>query len=377
MTTPVEVKVSDFNLDKLSTKKFKDHIKFSIRAGSNIAAFGRRGLGKTQISKQAIHEENLIEVYVNLSVFERVDLGGYPDMLTKPEANEERFIKYLLPVMYRPMITGNKKVVLLLDEVDKADQSLWAPLLELVNLKSINGRPLPNLQSVIMTGNLISEGGNRPSLPLLDRTEKYLVEATAHDWLEWAAAEGSGIHPAVFKFITDSPTSLTGSVDANDYYADESPRGWTLSSKVITFGEENGWDIDLLTEKVSGYVGKKAGIDFKLYLIGYKTLLPMVDKIFNDEEYSSTWKNLTPSEKLYASTIVFGRFCNQLDSSDLSNPPKSVELVGKFMQRCGHENVMINVRQQLTVARLIKHKLDRHADWAEVLKDMKKTMLNK
>ena len=175
-----------FNLEKLNTKDLSEHVAASIQVGGNIAVFGRRGTGKTEISKQEIKKADCIEVYVNLSVLERVDMGGYPNIMS-PDPSR-KFVDFLLPQFYQLMIEGTRPVVALLDEVDKADPSLWAPLLEFVQFHSINHRPLKNLRAVIMTGNLISEGGSRPSLPLLDRAEKYLVEADATSWLE---SEGS------------------------------------------------------------------------------------------------------------------------------------------------------------------------------------------
>lgn len=360
-----QMRVSDFNLEKLDTKRLERHVRASIEAGSNIAIFGRRGTGKTQISKQQIEASDHHEVYMNLSVFERVDLGGYPDMLS-PSEKKERFVNYILPRMYEPMIYGDKPVVALLDEVDKADQSLWAPLLEFTLEKSINGRKLPQLQTVIMTGNLIAEGGQRPSLPLLDRTEKYLVEANASSWLEWAARSNQ-IHPSIYQYINDHTTQLFGPVEAEENYADPSPRGWHLASKVLHIGEQKGWNLNLLNEKVCGYVGKKAGLEYKIYYTNYKILLPIVDMIFTGGNYQEDWKKLTPTEKLYAATIVCSRFAGQLDTGTPELPPPSIEAVGKFMQFCGHENVLASIRHQLKVPRIVRYDLDENPHWQGIL----------
>lgn len=45
---------SDFNLDKLSPAELEQHVAATIQVGGNIAIFGRRGTGKTQICKQQI-----------------------------------------------------------------------------------------------------------------------------------------------------------------------------------------------------------------------------------------------------------------------------------------------------------------------------------
>lgn len=365
MTTAQQNTVaSDFNLEKLNTAQLQQHLQASIRAQSNIAIFGRRGLGKTFISKQTIKELGLKEAYMNLSVYERTDLAGFPKLLS---ATDSSFVDFLLPRIFEPMLLGDTKVVALLDEVDKADPSLWAPLLEFVQFHSINGRVFPNLQSVIMTGNLISEGGTRPSLPLLDRTEKYLVESNANEWLNWAK-DSSEIHPSIFQFINDNPNRLIGPVDALDNYADESPRGWHNASRMVFIGEAQKWDIDVIINKVSGYVGKKAGGDYKIYFTNYKTLLPIADAITADEEYQSEWDKLTPTEKLYTTVIVCGRFSTALDANTPANPPKKlIKAVGKFMQKAGYENVLASVRQVLSIKRVIRYNLDEHKDWNGLL----------
>lgn len=377
MTTPQQMVMSNFNLETLGTKQLQTHIKCSIEAESNIAIFGRRGLGKTAISRAMIKSLGLKEVYMNLSVYERVDMGGYPDMFSPKEKGEkmERFINYILPRIFEPMLIGDEKVVALLDEVDKADSSLWAPLLEFLQEKSMNGRLLKNLLTVIMTGNLISEGGSRPSLPLLDRTEKYIVQSSVANWTEWAALSGK-IHPSIYQFIVDNPDSLAGPVDAGENYADESPRGWENSSKVVSIGELRGWDVSIITDKVSGFVGRKSGIDYKMYFSNYKVLLPLVNRVFEGYDVKNEWSGLTPTEKLYTTVIICGRLATQLDAvpkTDLidplkkSQPPETLHYVGKFMQYAGDENVLIAVRQQLQLPRIVRWGLDTIPSWEGLL----------
>ena len=350
---------SDFNLEKIDTREYQKHIRASIEAESNIAAFGLRGTGKTSIAKQIIKELDMVEVYFNLSVYERVDFAGYPDLFSAKE-KQQRFIDYILPRLFEPMICGNKKVVALLDEVDKADQSLQAPLLEFTLEKTIGGHKLPNLAMSIMTGNLISEGSSRPSLPLLDRTEKYLLQANPEAWLEWAIDSGE-IHPSIYQFILDHPNLLFAILDETENFADPSPRGWHLSSKVLRVGEKKNWDLSIINQKISGFVGKKAGIDYKIYYINYKVLLPLASKIFAGEEFLSEWKGLTPSEKLYTSVIVCTRFATLLDSSDVSSPPKEViDNIGKFLRNVSAENVLMSVRNQISPKRMARFHLDEY-----------------
>jgi len=355
---------SDFNLQKLNTKELSEHVSASIAMGGNIAIFGRRGTGKTEISKHEIKKAGLKEVYINLSVLERVDMGGYPNIMG---ANaQKKFVDFLLPQFYESMFEGNTGVVALLDEVDKADPSLWAPLLEFTQFKTINGRVLPNLQSIIMTGNLISEGGARPSLPLLDRAEKYLVEADASSWLEWAGKSGH-IHPAITAYISDHPKDLFGAVDPEDRYADPSPRGWARASDILFRGEKRDWNPDMLNTKVCGCVGKDAGLKYKNYYEHYQQLLPLVEDVFAGKDVASKFQTLEPTKKLVACMITCARLATQLDNSDPNKLPNSVKFVGKFLQKVSYENILVSVRSQITIDRLIKYNIDEHPDWKTLI----------
>ena len=362
--------VSDFNMEKLTTKQLSEHIASSITFGENIAVFGRRGSGKTEIAKQEIKKSGCHEVYINLSVLERVDLGGFPNVMAAQQ--QKKFVDYLLPKFYEPMFTegkGAKDVVALLDEVDKADPSLWAPLLEFTQFKTINGNKLPNLKSVIMTGNLISEGGSRPSLPLLDRAEKYLVSPDASSWLEWAGKEGN-IHPAITAYIYDHPQDLFGEVNPDDRYADPSPRGWHRSSNILFKGEEKNASTDLLNAKVSGCVGKSAGLRYANYYEHYRQLLPMVEDIFKGKSVLQEYKALERTKQLVTCMITCSRLANQLDAAKSTEQPASLKHVGKFFQNVDHEMLLITIRSQIQPQRIVTHNLDEHPDWKKFINDI-------
>ena len=79
-TQEVNVAASNFNLQSLSPSQLGKNLSASIDIGNNVIVVGRRGSGKTQISKQRIKQAGMREVYINLSVCERTDLGGYPDL---------------------------------------------------------------------------------------------------------------------------------------------------------------------------------------------------------------------------------------------------------------------------------------------------------
>jgi len=354
---------SDFNMEKLSTKELEQHLETAIQAESNVAVFGRRGSGKTQISKQAIVKAGCDELYMNLSVMERTDFS-YPNIMNRDP--KSKYVDFLMVKAFQPLLEGDKPVVALLDEVDKADPSLWAPLLEFTQFHSINGVKFKNLKTVIMTGNLLAEGGNRPCLPLLDRAEKYLVEADAASWLEWSGRSGK-IHPSVTAYISDHPKDLFGAVDPEERYADPSPRGWAGASELLFIGEKNGWNTEVLNKKVCGRVGKDAGIKYSNYYEHYQILLPMIEEIYNGKDVSDKFNKLEPTKRLVGSMIACARLANMLDTHKGDKLPKAVDHVGKFLQKINYENALVAIRSQIQLERIIKFNLDENPEWGSII----------
>lgn len=379
MSIPSTLQVSDFNLEKINTDQLASHISLSFQSGDNLFVVGRRGSGKTQIAKQCILNSKLNEVYINLSLFERTDFG-YPKLFGfDASSKEENFVDYLLPIMFKPLIYGNKKSVIIFDEVDKADHSILAPLLEILQFHTINGRLLPNLKCCILTANLIAEGGVRPPLPILDRTQKYLLDASdASIWLKWAATPEAHIHPIVFKFIEDHPKYLCGQTDIGDNYGSESPRSWHLASNMIHFAETANWPTERIIAKVAGFVGKRAGTEFATYYNHYERLVPLAQRIMhldNDKESNQEFLALGPSDQFMLTMIIAARFASILDMNDPEKEtPPAINRVAHFMKLAGHEHMIVSLRSQVQGERVRKWKLNRVPLWKELIKDAQTLM---
>jgi hypothetical protein len=350
---------SDFNLQKINTKEYSEHLRATIEFGGNLIAIARRGTGKTLIAKEVIEQAGCRELYYNLSMADRVDLAGYPRLFhTDPKY---KYVEYLLPQNLAPLLDGDKPVVVVLDEVDKCDSSLWGPMLELTQFHTANARELRNLKAIIMTGNLQSEGGQRPIPALTDRGEKYLVEASVQHWLDWASATRS-IHPSITAFISDNGEELFGDVDPGELYADPSPRGWHNASKILSFGEEHRWSPRLLTTKVSGCVGKKTGLKYSSYFEHYVVLLPYVERIMKGEDMKD-FSKLEPSKQCVCSMIVCARLAKLIDEMKPAKNgkqvfPKECDAVGKFLQSIDPEMALIAFRGQVGLKRAISSGLD-------------------
>lgn len=347
---------SDFNLRTISTKEYAKIVEATIQYGGNCFVVGRRGSGKTEILNQVIKRSECKVFFWNVSTLERVDAAGFPDIST--QSRKDEYVRYILPLIFKPLLEGDEPVVAVLDEVDKADKELHAPLLEFLRTHSINGRKFKNLRSVLMTGNLPSEGGRRPILPLLDRTEKYLLEPTVKDYIEWGSTEGD-LHPSVLAYLTDVPSDLFGDINPGESFATTSPRMWEETSNIAKYGEKNGWSPELITTKAAGCLGKVAGIRYQSYFDHYQVLMPEIAAILNGDKLKVPFaKGTAPSKKITMVIILCTRVANLLDemvSKGSKEIPEQVKNAGKFLLRVDEELALIGIRNAIGKDRMFKH----------------------
>lgn len=284
---------NSLNLQEIDQEHALNLCRFFIKSNQNLFLLGRRGTGKTQIAIQAAQDCGLKVNYINLSVIERPDLAGYPDIHTEGDV-----IKFKSPSFLPLLEAGTKSdSVILFDEVDKAPPEITAPLLEILDRKMINGRPI-NVSSCILTGNLLNEGtySNQISSALLDRGAKYVLQFNFEKWLDWAKL--NNIHDLILGFLTSNPELACGSIEST-YYATPSPRGWTLASHALNKAKmAKVADIDTISSIISGFVGSEAGLRFKIWYEYYRKFEPFIFSIIDTGDCLINYKELQPTEKM-------------------------------------------------------------------------------
>ena len=370
---------SDFNLQSLNTKEYAENLRVTIEFGGKLMVFGQRGIGKTSIARDMIKSLGYKELYLNLSLFERPDLTGFPRVFTAKDA--DRYLQFLLPTFYKDMLEGDTPVVALLDELDKADHTLYAPLLEFFDTKSFNAMQLPNLKAIIGTGNLLSEGGSIPPAPLLDRAEKFLLHIDPRHFLDWGAISKK-LHPSVSAYIAENPTDLCGKLDQGEDLAGQSPRAWTNASQLLIFGEKHNWHPAMMLHKVAGCVGKKIGTKYSVFFEHYQVLLPIVDRIMQGEKVPE-FNQFENTKQLVVCMIMCQRYAQMLDdcreksnAKSRNNPTASPEviktgtLISKFLRNTDPEMALISIRGQIGSQRVLDFNLIEDENWDRILTDL-------
>jgi hypothetical protein len=281
------------NLTEIDQEQALNLTKFFIQSQQNVFLFGRRGVGKTDIAIQAAKECGYKINYINLSVIERPDLAGYPDMNT-----ESDIINYKSPHFLPKLLPDSKPdSIILFDEVDKVQAEVTAPLLEILLFKKINGIPI-NAAACILTGNLMNEGAysNELSSALLDRGAKYILTFNFEKWVDWAKAHN--VHDLILGFLRSDPDFACGKVEES-VYASPSPRSWTWASQALLKAKElKIGDIDSVTQIISGYVGFEAALRFKIWYEYFRKFEPFVHSLIERGEMSLDFSSLAPTEKV-------------------------------------------------------------------------------
>lgn len=284
---------NSLNLQEIDQEQALNLCRFFIKSEQNIFLFGRRGVGKTHIAMQAAIDCGLKINYINLSVIERPDLAGYPDMHATGDV-----VTYKSPYFLPQLVTDAKAdSVIIFDEVDKASTEITAPLHEILQFKKINGKNI-NVAGCILTGNLINETAysNGVSSAILDRGAKYILNFNFDKWLDWAKL--NGVHDLILGFLSSNPELACGDIETT-YYATPSPRGWTLASDALFMAKKsNISDIATISSIISGFVGSEAGIKFKMWYEYYRKFEPFIFSLIETGECLVDYAALTPTEKV-------------------------------------------------------------------------------
>ena len=269
---------------EIDQEDYERHLRFTIRNGGNLLVLGAAGTGKTEMSMQVCNDLGYQYQYLNLAVLEAPDLMGLPIVDTKTSTT-----RYALPEMF-PSKGKDKPVVLIVDELDKAQPELQNPCLELFQFRSINGRPV-NIHAVIATGNLPDENAfSRPiSHALTNRCQVFKLIHTFKPWRDWAV--NSSINPLVVAFLEKNQDKLLQSPPEGDdtAYCHPSPRAWALAARDLdnTSKDDN---IEFQTALIAGRVGHAAAVEFRIWLEHYRHIEPLIDTLVNDGIHPNTEK---------------------------------------------------------------------------------------
>lgn len=320
---------NSLNLQEIDQEQALNLCKFYIQSNQNTFLFGRKGTGKTAIILQAAKEANMNISLINLSVVERTDLAGYPNL------HEVGDVVTFKSPCFLPVLFENQKpnTVLVFDEVDKAPPEVTSPLLEILLNRTINGKKL-NAVSCMLTGNLACEKSysNTLSTALLDRGAKYILKFNFDKWFDWAKL--NGIHDLILGFLRSNKNYACGE-DNDTRYASPSPRSWHQASDALFLAKKlKIVDADSISDIVTGFVGVEAGFQFKMWYEHYRKFEGHANCYLENKGMSIDFDSLHPTEKLiFVITLCFLAKSKTLERLNAKNKFEYLENLCLFFNK--------------------------------------------
>lgn len=173
------------------------------RRQTPLCIWGRHGIGKTDLVESMAKRRGAGFVSIAPAQFEEMgDLMGMPVVVGDGEATR------MAPPEWVPRDEGPG--VLLIDDVNRADDRILRGLMQLFQNYELAGWKLPPRWQIVMTAN--PDGGDYSVTPMDDAMLTRMMHVTmrfdARRWAEWA--EDAGVDPRGIGFVLTYPEAVSG-----------------------------------------------------------------------------------------------------------------------------------------------------------------------
>jgi MoxR-like ATPase len=212
-----------------------------------LLLIGGAGIGKSNILEDFTGKKGIGFLCRDLSLMEPTDLVGMPEI----SGGKTRFC----PPASLPT---HGEGLLVLEEINRAPESMRAPCLQLLTARCLNDYRLPDGWLPMASINPAEDGYQAAELDpaLLTRFVRIVVSPDRAEWIYWARQQG--IAPEVIDYI-DSDPSVFESPMSN-------PRSWVYVSQLLEANRKRSTDPDLLRAAVAGCVGPERATAFFKHL---------------------------------------------------------------------------------------------------------------
>lgn len=238
------------------------------------------------------------------------------------EENSEKMIFVPYPILKEleeyHKENPDKKILLFIDELNRAERQVYGELMNFIITRSINGYHLPDEVKLVAAGNPSSQfsefANSTYQVNDLDNAQKdrfrwFFVKSDSEVWLDWATKkddEGkSNINYLITDFIATFPQNLHVPDSQDDVYP--TPRSWKFLSDtldILTSKELN--NSNFIFNIAQGDVGSGVGMQFTNFIFENKNPILKPKEIFD-----SNYTDGKEVDKTRVSKEVEERFINE------------------------------------------------------------------
>lgn len=293
-------------LSKLTAEQLPEAINLAIKAGRPLMIHGSPGLGKSAACMQAAHDQAKLHGFVNtgdpavamlsdighladpsrtmglfdvrLSQCDPVDIGGLP-VANHEQGTQGRLVPDWFPSTDRTDLPDYG--LLLLEEVVSAPPAVQAAAYQLTHDRRIGDKVMKEGWSVVLTGNLLSDGGvvHKMPTPLANRLMHVYVKSDVDSWCRWGLTHN--IAPEIMGFIRFRPDLLNTFEqhvkNKQTGHAFATERSWEMVNDLT----KDGQDSAVVASMVAGTVGAGPAMEFSSFRKVWKEM-PNIDGIMLD-----------------------------------------------------------------------------------------------
>ena len=246
-------------------KTFNKIVGYVLADKKPVLIRGRHGIGKSQVIYQTAKALDLPVVERRASQMTEGDLMGLPSV-------EGASTKWNAPDWFKTACEN--KVLLFLDEVDRATLEVRQGIFELTDSRKLNGWHLHPETLIMAAVNGGEHGGNYSVGEMdpaeLDRWTCFDIEPTVEDWLDWAKPN---VHGLVWDFINQNRNHLEHTDDPEPNKVYPSRRSWHRLNDCLVKGGlvEDKENLDVVYHLACGYIGFEGAVAFKDFAQNYES----------------------------------------------------------------------------------------------------------
>ena len=290
---------------QITLKEAKSRVLKCLKLKRPLFLWGPPGVGKSELFQGIVDSGALgkaLLIDIRAALMDPTDVRGFP----APDVEKNQMV-WLPPVDFpsKELAEQYDKVVILLDELNSALQSVQSALYQLILNRRIGQYILPDNVVMVAAGNRESDKGvtYRMPTPLANRFVHIEVRSDFDAWLDWAVT--NKIHEDVVGYISFAKADLFNFDPRSSGHAFATPRSWTFVSQ---FCEDTDISDAELTDLVAGRVGEGVAVKFMTHR-KYAKDLPLPADILEGKVKDCKVKEISAQ---YALTIGM---CYELQST--------------------------------------------------------------
>jgi len=237
----------------------------AMQVNRPVFIWGPPGIGKSELVADLGRDpanglgEKVLVIDLRLALMEPTDLRGYP--YRNPGSNQ---MEWAPPVDLpsAELAAQYDTVILFLDEMNSAPQSVQSAAYQLVLNKRIGQYILPPNVRIVAAGNRDTDRGTTYKMPspLANRFRHLEMEVNVEDWIKWAILHD--VSPEITGYISFAKQDLFNFNPTASGVAFATPRSWMFVNEMLSLsGFHSASGLEQSAE-LAGAVGEGVAVKF-------------------------------------------------------------------------------------------------------------------